>query len=183
MRHIRKEIFGGFGGIAHRDTQKNSPNQDADVVCIKQRINRVNYHVADEGGKYLGNFGGCGFVCSLNARKGELDGECIADCHCGEGGGKGANYVQHNDSLHGFRKLGVAQSIDNQEEYQERRNCLQGANEQGAKHFDNGEILGAKATKQSADNKADDNALDKAQARPCFCNFFHRCLLEWEDWG
>ena len=183
MRHIRKEVFGGFGGVAHCDTQKNCPNQDADIVCIEQRINRVNYHVANERGKHFGNFGRCCLVCGLNARKGELNGECKADCHCGEGGSKGANHVQHHDGLHGFRKLCVAQSIDNQEKYQERRDSLQGANEQGAKHFDNGKIFRAKGAKQSADNKADDNALDKAQARPCFCNFFHRCLLEWEDWG
>ena len=45
------------------------PKPGCDIVCIEKRINRVNYHVANERGKHFGNFGRCCLVCGLTPER------------------------------------------------------------------------------------------------------------------
>ena len=183
MRHVREEILGGLGGVTHCDAQQNSPYQNANVICVHKRIDGVNHHVADEGGKNLGDFCRCCLVGCLNAGKRELDGESEADGNGGKRCSQCADHIQRHNGLHGLGKLRVAKGVDNQEEHQEWGNGLQRANEEGAQHLDDGKVLRAESTKQRTDNQTDDDALDEAQARPRFCNFLHTFLLEWEGWG
>ena len=180
LRDVLEHGLGRLLGSAQRDAEDDGPRQDADVIGVHERVDRVGEDVLHEGDQNGADALGCGGDLLRRVGKRDVDGEDEARRHGDEGSQERRDDVEDDDGLHGTCGLGVCQGGGYQEEDENRGDRLQGADEQRAEQADEDaeagvptEDIGGAAREDAqngTDDHADDDSPDKADVIPFLQN-------------
>ncbi|CAI0773257.1 Uncharacterised protein [Serratia marcescens] len=137
MGHVVDQPLGGLGSVAQRQPQTDGPGQNADVVGVNQRMERVGHHAHQQALHHLHNAARRGNVRRAGGQR-QRGREDKADDHRHQRGGKGAQQVEEQDRANvGLLPLFmVGDRGHDQNQHQHRRHRFQRADEQGAEQAD-----------------------------------------------
>ncbi len=133
MGQVGDHRLGPLAGVAHGDTKADGPGQNADVVGIQQRLDRVGHHVEQQGLQHLGDPARRGDLGTVGHQM-QVGGEQEAGHDGDRSSQEGAQQIEQQDRFHvGLLALLVADDrCHDQYKDQQRGHRLQGADEQAA---------------------------------------------------
>ena len=162
MRQLFDQQLGAMAGVAQRQPQGDGPCQDADVVGINQSLDRVADNIEQQGVQHLADparrrnlAGGAGQL--------QLGGEHEAGQNPDQGRTEGTKQIEDQQGTDaGLLSLLMAGNRrSHQNKHQNRRNCLQAADEQRAQQPRQLGLGGREPGDQDPQQQADDNLADQ----------------------